>query len=151
MVVILTWTFFRSAISLMEAEERFSAEIKDVRRWTILITEAVLSVKQHSVNCIPAAMYAMTRFDPSLFPPEEGKNFAEELFRGSSIVRGEDAVVKGVDAVVEGADAVTEKDAEYIREHILSLYLRFLDEGEKAASWKDPLLGFLDKLPKAKL
>jgi len=80
-------------------------------------------VKQHSVNCIAAAMYAMTRFDGALFPAGEAEAFAAGIFAGEARVPQE------TQALVRG--------------HILALYRRFLAEGETAPSWEQPLLDFL--------
>ncbi|MDR2134778.1 MAG: hypothetical protein LBP27_06685 [Treponema sp.] len=127
MVVIRTYTKFRSMLRDMNEEERLPERIEELRRGSLAITEAVLYVKQHSVNCISAAMYAMTCFDRGLFPPEEAERFASDLFRGTGRPSG--------------------GDGERIREHILGLYRRFLDEGERAAYWTEPLLSFLRGLP----
>jgi hypothetical protein len=127
MVVIRTYTVFRRILgSLGEAEAR-APEIEELRRGALAITEAILYVKQHSVNCIPAAMYAMTRFDPSLFPPEEAEDFVSRLFEGPR----------------------SPENREAIREHIITLYRRFVREGDSAPSWKDPLLAFLAAQPAA--
>ncbi|MDR0475063.1 MAG: hypothetical protein LBH43_15490 [Treponema sp.] len=132
MIVIRTYTFFREAIRRMGTglERKYSPKIEEVRRRGIAITEAVLYVKQHSVNCISAAMYAMTCFDPALFPPEEGERFVSELFVGSPYISAE--------------------DQKRIREYILGLYKAFLSEGKNAPSWKEPLMKFLDSLPVSK-
>jgi hypothetical protein len=131
MVVIRTYTLFRNLLRRLGAEERFSLQIEEIRRGALDITEAVLYVKQHSVNCVPAAMYSMTRFDPSLFPPVEGEDFCSRLFTEVPLPGKED-------------------DSAAVREHIRSLYRRFLTQGEGASSWEKPLLNFLFSLPKAK-
>ena len=126
MVVIRTYTFFRERFKTFEGNKA-APLVEELYRGAIAITEAVLYIKQHSVNCIPAAMYAMTRFDGRLFPPEEAERFAAELFLGEK--------------------NPAKEDAEEIRRHILSLYHRFLSEGEAAEDWKTPLLDFLKSLP----
>jgi hypothetical protein len=138
MVVIRTWTKFRSMLRDMKEGEGLAERIEELRRGAIAITEAVLYVKQHSVNCIPAAMYAMTCFDRELFPPEEAERFASDLFRGARRGAG-----SAKSACVPGGDG------ERIREHIAGLYRRFVEEGEKAAHWTEPLLDFLRGLPAA--
>jgi hypothetical protein len=126
MVVIRTYTFFRQTLGIF-AGEKAAALSEELYRGAIAITEAVLYIKQHSVNCIPAAMYAMTRFEGNLFPPEEAERFTAELFKGEKLPSGQ--------------------DAQEIRLHILSLYRRFLAEGKTAAHWTKPLLDFLAELP----
>ncbi|MDR2402674.1 MAG: hypothetical protein LBD78_01445 [Spirochaetaceae bacterium] len=127
MVVIRTYTSFRQILRSLGEAERMASRIGELRRGALAITEAILYVKQHSVNCIPAAMYAMTCFDPSLFPPEEAADFASRLFR----------------------DPQSPEQGEAIREYIIALYHRFLSEGRIARSWKDPLLVFLAARPPA--
>ena len=75
MVVIRTYTYFREIFAEFAAED--AALNEELYRGAIAITEAVLYIKQHSVNCIPAAMYATTKFEPRLFPPEEAERFAK--------------------------------------------------------------------------
>jgi hypothetical protein len=76
-------------------------------------------------------MYAMHRFDPGLFPPEEAERFASELF-------------------IEGTEreSLTRENRDEIRNYIIALYRRFLAEGEKSEDWRKPLLDFLKELPK---
>jgi hypothetical protein len=130
MVVIRTYTLFRKI--LRELGGAGIPQIEEIRQGSLAISEAVLYVKQHSVNCIPAAMYAMTRFDKTLFPPGEAESFASELFRSG----------------------LPPEDGEEIRAHIISLYRRFLGEvpaeppaGQGAPDWTEPLLAFLKNLP----
>ena len=125
MIVIRTYTLFKKIIKTLSLEERFAAQAEELLRGALAITEAVLFIKQHSVNCISAAMYAMSRYDPGLFPPAEAERFALEIFR-------------------EG-ESLNKEDGDEIREYILTLYRRFLEEGEKSEDWKKPLLDFLRK------
>jgi hypothetical protein len=128
MVVIRTYTAFRQILLSLGEAGNHAPEIEELRRGALAISEAVLFVKQHSVNCISAAMYAMTRFDRELFPPEEAEIFASELFRAT----------------------LGKEDGEAIRSHILALYRSFASEGEKAGTdWTEPLLNFLKILPPA--
>jgi hypothetical protein len=124
MVMIRTYTLCRKIFR--DLGESGAPEIEELRLGALAITEAVLYVKQHSVNCISAAMYAMTRFDPGLFPREEAEIFTGELFRRD----------------------LNEKDGEEIRAHILGLYRRFLEEGENASDWREPLFRFLKSCPR---
>ena len=128
MIVIRTYTLFREIIRNLGEEGRFSPQAEELRRGALAITEAVLYVKQHSVNCIPAAMYAMTCYESSLFPIEEAELFLEDLFNNTMAPGKEDAIE--------------------IKKHILGLYRSFCAEGEEAGSWQKPLLDFLDKQSK---
>jgi len=127
MIVIRTYTLFKEIAKTLGLEERFAAQAEELWRGAMAITEAVLYIKQHSVNCISAAMYAMSRYDPGLFPPAEAERFASEIFR-------------------EG-ECISKEDGDEIREHILALYRRFIDEGDRSEDWKKPLLDFLNEFP----
>jgi hypothetical protein len=126
MVVIRTYTLFRSILRSLGEAGNHASRIEELWQGALAISEAVLFVKQHSVNCISAAMYAMTRFDRDLFPPEEAELFTSELFRAT----------------------LGKEEGEEIRSHILSLYRSFMAEGENlGAGWTEPLLKFLKALP----
>ncbi|MDR1373939.1 MAG: hypothetical protein LBJ24_03105 [Treponema sp.] len=127
MVMIRSYTGFTAIVRALGGEEALAPQLLEIRRGALAITEAVLYVKQHSINCIAAAMYAMTRFDCS-FPPGEAEGFTASLFTGPGPVSPEDCAV--------------------IRDYMLNLYRRFLSEGKNALSWKEPLLRFLGVLPK---
>ena len=124
MVVILTYTRLQKILQDLGTESAFAPVIETFRQRAIEITEAVLYIKQHSINCISAAMYAMTCFD-DLFPPEIAKDFARDIFIN--------------------AKDILPQDAEAIRNHIIELYgqyySQFLSEGQSA--WTKPLLDFL--------
>jgi hypothetical protein len=121
MVVIRTYTKFRAILKEIGEDAGTVSQVEEVRALALDITEAILYVKQHSVNCIPAAMYTMTRFDSGLFGAEEAEDFVSALFTrpGSP---GESAA---------------------IRDYIILRYRHFLAEGQTASDWKEPLLRFL--------
>ena len=131
MAVIRTYTLFREIVKSMGEGGRFASQAEELRLGALAITEAVLYIKQHSVNCISAAMYAMTRFNPALFPPAEAEHFASGIF--------EDTKIPGKANCGEMHHEVRRE----IQEYILSLYLRFLSEGESCDDWTEPLLNFL--------
>jgi hypothetical protein len=130
MVVIRAYTKFRDIIRSFGDEERLASRIEEIYQGALTITEAILYVKQHSVNCIPAAMYAMTRFDGSLFSPRDAEAFVSRLF-------------------VQGK-APSAGDRETIRSYIWDMYGRFLKAGESKA-WEEPLITFLRSLPQESL
>jgi hypothetical protein len=121
MVVIQTYTQFRKIIRSRGDEGRFAPRIEELRKGALAITEAILFVKQHSVNCIAAAMYAMSCFQGGLFPPAEAEDFASRLFTQS----------------------LGPAEGEQVRNHIIKLYRRFLAERASAKTWDEPLLNFL--------
>jgi hypothetical protein len=127
MVMIRSYTQFARMVHSLGDGETLAGRIEEIRRGALDITEAILYVKQHSVNCVSAAMYAMTRFDRTAFPPSEAAAFVSGLF-----VRSE---------------TIPPEDREALRGYILELYRRFLGEGERALSWEQPLLAFLGACP----
>ncbi|MDR0586432.1 MAG: hypothetical protein LBG26_04260 [Treponema sp.] len=134
MIAIRVYTAFRQILVSMNDQNRYAAELESVKRQALNITQAILYVKQHSVNCVSAAMYAMSRFDPDLFPPEEAEIFVKGLFsRGGGFPE---------------KDAVKEEDIPEIRGHIAGLYRRFVEQGKNAGHWTEPLLDFLGSLPR---
>jgi hypothetical protein len=130
MVVIRSYTKFREILGALGDEDACAPEFEEIRQGAIAITEAILYVKQHSVNCVAAAMYAMTRFAPPLFPPAEAEDFVSRLFAD--------------------APSPLKEDAPEIRAHILNLYRSFIQNGETAPSWEEPLLAFLRTQPRKK-
>lgn len=126
MIVIRAYTHFRAILKDLGEEKQYASQIEELRQGALAITEAVLYIKQHSVNCIPAAMYAMTCFDPALFPPEEARNFVQDLFRPGLFRNSPD---------------LAETDVREIRDHIMNLYQKFFNQ--KKEVWDKPLLDFL--------
>ena len=133
MVAIHTYTKFAAAIrSLNDAENR-AAQIEEMRQGAFAICQSILFVKQHSVNCIGASVYAMTRFDPELFPPEEAEAFCSRFLDTSPLVVPITKVPKEIIAEV--------------RAYITDSYRHFREEGKTAESWDEPILNFLRQLP----
>jgi hypothetical protein len=123
MVVIRTYTAFRAIIRSLGDTERFAPQLAEVKQGAVTITEALLYVKQHSINCVAAALYTMTCFDRALFPPEEADDFVSHLFTHTQ--------------------RPTPEDSTRIRASIIERYTAFLSEAAGASSWEEPLLGFL--------
>jgi hypothetical protein len=123
MSAVRTYTLFRAILTQLNAAERFADEIEYVRLRALGITESILYVKQHSVNCIPAAFYAVTRIDNALFPTEEAERFTAALF--------------------DPPDGLPPETVIRVKDHITTLYRQFLTEGDSSPDWTTPLLSFL--------
>lgn len=128
-IVCLTYTFMRKVFE----EENYSQEQKDL--WNnslydgaVNIAETVLYVKQHSVNCVSAAIYMMTQIFPTLFSKEEGLAFLDSMFKNS-------------------AD-IPQEDKSKVIEYMKSLFLQFLDERKSCSDWSDPVKNWLIKTEK---
>ncbi|MDR0447271.1 MAG: hypothetical protein LBH07_01235 [Treponema sp.] len=140
MLMVHSYTAFRHFLKLLEKEEDLWQLREKVYRSALMITEAVLYVKQHSINCIGAALYAVHRYDPSLFSVEDAEAFINDLF----------AQKEAKDIPPEYAPFYTypfiaQEDIPLLREHIRGLFRSFLDA--KSADWTIPVLEYLQNLP----
>jgi len=70
MVAVFAHAKFARIARSLGGGEGLAAAVEEMRRGSLAICRAILFVKQHSVNCIGASLYAMTRFDPDLSSPE---------------------------------------------------------------------------------
>lgn len=127
-VVVLTHTFFthvfRKEGLSQEEQEQYSKELWD---GAVEITETVLYVKQHSVNCIPAALYMMTHLLKDQFTIQDATNFIDCLFVDSSHIPAQ--------------------QGQTIRNHIHYMYDRLLLEGCNEEDWIVPVLRWLMTQP----
>jgi hypothetical protein len=128
-VVVLTFSFYRDLFE----KEHFTAEEK--QQWNkelydgaIAIAETVLYIKQHSVNCIPAALYMMTHIIPDLFTVDDAVKFIDDLFRDT--------------------DDISEADCTAIRSHIQFMYERLLLEGCYNNKWEIPIEHWMEDYAK---
>jgi hypothetical protein len=142
MIVIQSYTRFRFYVRTMGEEELLRPLTDKVFKGAIVITEAVLYIKQHSINCIAAALYVMNRFESSFFTTADAEAFVYGLFRTK----------EAPDIPVEYApfykgDLIQSGDIPWLREHIMSLY-RFFLESAQGDNWETPILEFLRRLPR---
>lgn len=128
MVVVMVYTNFQYILAKLNAADEWQDEAEKAYRHAVAITDSILLIKQHSVNCVSAGMYAIHCFAPALFPPEEAERFVDSLLRLPP-------------------DIVTEPAAAEIRLHILNLFKSFLAERKTAAGWEDVLTSFLTNRP----
>ena len=118
--VCLCYSFYK----MIFKRENFTKE--ESEKWynelyfhAVEIGETVLYVKQHSVNCIPAALYMITKNYPELFTPEMGIEYINDLFKNSTDIAPE--------------------DKKKINEHIKFTYEKFLLEGIYEKDWTVPV------------
>jgi len=150
MVLINTYTRFNKEIDALAAlkntTEDFSAVKQRIFKRAIMISDSVLYVKQHSVNCIAAALYAMSITEKDLFKEEDANTFVSALFNCRPA---------GMEAA-NNADInlyITKDDAAALRSYIINLYKDFLNAGKSQFTgeydfytprrWEKPLLDFL--------
>lgn len=107
MIIIYTGFFFPKVIEKIAAEvnckDDFTEESNHFRTQALIITESILYVKQHSINCIPAALFTLKNLFPGI-ESEYGVEFIKNLLS-------------------ESKPAVTER--EKISAYMVSLYKRF--------------------------
>jgi hypothetical protein len=126
LIVTLNWMLATDLIGRLPALRGFDAEgyLEALRGEALAITESVLFVKQHSVNCIGASLFYLRRAAPSL-GDREIRSFVRDLFRSAS-----------------GLSAET---AEALRGRMIALYEE-LDLAYLAAprsGWRGPVLSFI--------
>lgn len=114
-IIILCSCFYK----MLLAREDFTAE--EQAQWngelyaeTVAIAESVLFIKQHSVNCIPAAMYMMT----INFPEIVSKEYIHQL----------------IDDMFKDTDLITQENIVRIREHMKNTYDAYLASGKAVIS-----------------
>jgi len=142
MVVIQAYKMFSVIAKQMGDEEKLKPQALEMKAGALAISQAILFVKQHSVNCIPAALYAMTNFNPDLFPPQEAENFTNLLFSEYKVNYNVPANCR-VYPSASPKNYLSSEDKAQIKSYILKLYYSFLEEQKKCASWDEPLINFL--------
>lgn len=123
-IIVLCFAFYRM---LFEREEFTETEKKqwkgELYDQAVAIADSVLYVKQHSVNCVPAALYMISKVFPNLFKPTDAVQFIGDMF-----------------AEPEG---MTKETAAEVREHLLFVYEQFLLEGAHEDDWRSPVQRWL--------
>lgn len=112
--------FKRESFTQQESEQWNS----ELYAQAVAIGETVLYVKQHSVNCIPAALYMLTKITPELFTPQMAVNFINDLFKNST--------------------DITDADKKEINSYIQFMFERLLLEGALEDDWRTPVIRWLD-------
>ncbi len=124
-IVLLMIGFYR----MLFEREGFSESEKEMWNSEIFlhgieIAESVLFMKQHSINCLSAALYMMTKTSPEIVDEKIAKEFIASLFSTSNEV-DEDEVLK-------------------IRSYIQTMYFDLIKESEKEKDWTVPLKKWID-------
>lgn len=127
MIVVYAWLALRDFLAQHGDAERFSAQIDELRRGALAITESILFVKQHSVNCVGAAMYTMTMLYGNWLSQEEAEAFINDLFLQTRLNPAAE---------------------DRIKTHIVAFYRELVTQGLSAREWHHPLLDFLRSCPR---
>ena len=119
--------FFKLGLIPHEDAEKYLSEI---RAGAIAIVESVLFVKQHSVNCIPLALYMLTStMSKSFFSIQDAIDFIESLFLDSP--------------------EISPENRKEIIEYFLYMYDRALLESKYSADWQNCIQHWLIDFAKA--
>jgi len=103
-----------------EAEKRLA----EIKKQAILIIESVLFVKQHSVNCVPMALYMLSSTkDSSFLTPMDASQLIDELFKNTDEISPEDKIL--------------------ITEHFHYMYERAFLESEYSDNWETAIKHWL--------
>ena len=110
-----------------EERETYTAELREGAR---RIIESVLYVKQHSVNCIPAAMYMMLYVLKNRFTISAGIDIINSLFADD--------------------ETLSDSDKKKISAHIHFMFERLLLEGANENDWTVPVKRWLKSYARSK-
>jgi hypothetical protein len=151
MIAVYTYKMFGVFASSLGKEGEYREQINEMKHGAAAICHAILFIKQHSINCIPAALYAITCYAPESLPPEEAEAFIALLFTPPSIELAPRRRNRcGAHPCASPSINLPEKDKEAIRSHILGLYRHFISEKEKSKIWYEPILNFLRSMPQVR-
>lgn len=122
--VALAYGFYRKLFE----EDDFSDEEK--QNWTqelyngaVEIAETVLYVKQHSVNCIPAALYLITSNFSDYFTEDDARRFISDMFKTP--------------------EGFSYEEAFQVKDYIKTSFETYLTKSKTAENWFDPIREFL--------
>lgn len=109
--------------SNLSSEEK-EMRLKEIKDWSFGIIESVLFVKQHSINCIPAALYTLTvQQQEGFFTKENADDIISKIFKESSLVSDENKVA--------------------LTSHFDAMYERFTSEYKSSEDWKEPVINWI--------
>lgn len=123
-IVALTIGFYRM---LFEREEFLESEKEqwnnELYAHGIEIAESVLYMKQHSVNCISAAIYMVTKTAPELLTEKMSIDFVDDMFTNSAYV--------------------DKHDSKEIKDYIKEMYKSLMSQSQHYDDWTIPLKDWL--------
>lgn len=94
----------------------------------IQIADSVLYVKQHSVNCIPAALYMVVSNFEEYFSADDARKFLDDMF--------------------SNPQDFAEEDAKEVKDFMKNRFEKYLEEGKTCENWYEPVRNFLLSLEK---
>ena len=154
MVVIHTFKSFALMSKSLGTEKELMPQYEELKQGALAITRSILFVKQHSINCIAASLYAMTCFSPDVFTDDDVQDFVDQLFCPApdpTTCPSGDARLLANYKVHPSASPdinISKEDQEKIKAHIFNLYRKFASENPGSQNWYDPLLNYLQNQPR---
>lgn len=128
-IVCLAYSFMRHVFEEENYPEREKeAWNKELYDGAVKIAETVLYVKQHSVNCVSAALYMSAKIFPRFFTKEDALGFLDSMFK------------KRKD--------IPEDDKKQVLDYMKGLLLQLWKEAESCSDWREPLKNWLIKTEK---
>jgi len=128
--IALVFAFYRQIFK----EEGFTQD--EIERWqpeiykgAIEIADAVLFVKQHSVNCIPAALYMVVSNYPEYFSEDDARKFLDDMFTNPNDFNDE--------------TKFTLENAKEVKDFMKSRFEQYLVERKSCENWYEPVREFL--------
>lgn len=123
-IVVLCFSYFKKVFSQSDFSEKERAQWnEELYRGAVRIAESVLYIKQHSVHCVPAALYMMTSIMPDLLSSADAVKFLGDLFSES--------------------DDMGNENKKSVTEYIQFMYERLLLEGCYETDWTSPVKNWL--------
>ena len=123
-IIVLTISFYKMLLNREDfSEDERKNWYDEIYSHGIKISESVLYMKQHSVNCIPAAIFMMTVTFPDIMNRELAEKMICDLFKNE--------------------DDVAEENKNEIRRYIQNFYNRMMDECTIPEQWSQVVLDWL--------
>ncbi|MBQ0039670.1 MAG: hypothetical protein KBS64_04525 [Treponema sp.] len=123
-VIILTISFYKKHLDRDDLTEQEKKEWnEEIYSHGVAIAESVLYMKQHSVNCIPAAMFMMTMILPDYVERGFIEGFINDLFVNSN--------------------DVTDENKDKIRRYILDFYSNLMEQCKNPDMWHTHVLEWI--------
>lgn len=125
-IVVGVWAKVREILSETSfSEEEKSQILDDIYYGSIAITESVLFVKQHSINCVAGALYMLTAsHDKGFFTEEDAKHVINSLFLEPEYIKDGNEI--------------------QIREYIGKMYKNLIESSRNSTDWETALYNWLD-------
>ncbi|MBQ9539498.1 MAG: hypothetical protein IJU95_09525, partial [Treponema sp.] len=124
-IIVLTYSFYKKLFTEEDfTEDEKQAWLSELKEEGLAIGRSVLYLKQHSVNCLPAALYMMCRIAPDIVTAD----------------------IAGfcIGSLMDGVEDIAPEDKEAIMAHILSMFESLMKAGEGTGDWTLPLKHWID-------